>query len=117
VQDIRSSLKKVHALMRRTRLASVARTWNKENEMEMLEPNMQSLFAQLGEANDDASIARFIAKHGYLPGGTHLHEAPFWSPSQAAFLREAKQQDAEWAPVVDALNTKLHLAWTAPSHD
>ena len=82
--------------------------------MELLETNMHSLFAQLGEANDDASIARFIARHGQLPGGTPLHEARFWSPSQAAFLREAMVQDSTWAPVVDELNTKLHQAYLAP---
>lgn len=82
--------------------------------MELMETNMHSLFAQLGEPNDDASIARFIAKNGFLPGGTHLHEARFWSPSQAAFLREATLQDSTWAPVVDELNTKLHLAYVAP---
>jgi hypothetical protein len=82
--------------------------------MELLETNMHSLFAQLGEPNDDASIARFIGKNGYLPGGTPLHEARFWSPSQATFLREATQQDSTWAPVVDALNTKLHLAYQPP---
>lgn len=82
--------------------------------MELLEINMHSLFAQLGEPNDDASIARFIARNGHLHGGTHLHEATFWSPSQAAFLRDAMLQDATWAPVVDELNTKLHLAYIAP---
>lgn len=81
--------------------------------MELMETNMHSLFAQLGEANDDAAIARFIARNGHLPGGTPLHEASFWSPSQAAFLRDAMLQDSTWAPVVDELNTKLHLAWTA----
>ena len=82
--------------------------------MELLKTNMRSLFAQLGEPNDDASIARFIEKHGHLHGGTHLHEAGFWSPSQAAFLREATLLDAAWAPVVDALNTRLHLDYQAP---
>jgi hypothetical protein len=82
--------------------------------MELLATNMRSLFAQLGEPNDDASIARFIEQHGNLTGGTCLHEANFWSPTQAAFLREAVQQDAAWATVVDTLNAKLHLASPAP---
>ena len=81
--------------------------------MELLEPTMQSLFAQLGEANDADSIARFIERHGHLRGHTKLHEAPFWSPSQAAFLRDAIVQDANWAPVVDALNAGLHDAGMA----
>jgi hypothetical protein len=82
--------------------------------MELQEPTMQSLFAQLGEPDDAAAIARFIAKNGWLAAGTPLHQAPFWSPSQAAFLREAIVQDANWAAVVDALNTQLHQAYQAP---
>jgi hypothetical protein len=46
--------------------------------------------------------------HGSLPGGTRLHEATFWSTSQASFLRDALVLDAAWAPVVDELNAKLH---------
>ena len=76
--------------------------------MDMLAPTMQNLFAQLGEANDEASITRFIELHGHLQGHTRLHEAPFWSPAQARFLHDAFLQDADWAPVVDALNAGLH---------
>ncbi len=76
--------------------------------MELIEKNMNSLFAQLGMASDDASIAVFIASHRTLDGSIPLHEAPFWSPSQANFLREALGQDAAWAPVVDELNASLH---------
>jgi hypothetical protein len=78
--------------------------------MEPLAPDMPSLFAQLGEPNDATSIARFMEQHGHLRGNTKLHEAPFWSPSQAAFLRDAIVQDANWAPVVDELNAVLHAA-------
>lgn len=77
-------------------------------EMELIEKNMSSLFKQLGEGHDDVGIANFIERHGGLPGDTHLHEAVFWSLSQANFLREALVQDAAWAPVVDALNATLH---------
>ena len=76
--------------------------------MELIEPSMHSLFAQLGEANDEDSIAHFIARHSGLSGTTRLHEADFWTPSQAHFLREAIVLDAAWAPVVDALNAELH---------
>ncbi|WP_090140950.1 DUF2789 domain-containing protein [Limnohabitans sp. DM1] len=78
--------------------------------MELIEKNMHTLFAQLGEANDDASIDRFIATHMIMDGTTCLHDAPFWTPSQASFLREALVLDAAWAPVVDELNTKLHCS-------
>lgn len=78
--------------------------------MEPLAPDMQSLFAQLGEPDDEASIARFIEKNGCMRGYTKLHEAPFWSSAQAGFLRDAIAQDANWAPVVDSLNARLHTA-------
>ena len=78
--------------------------------MDLLAPTMQSLFAQLGEAHDEASITRFIEEHGRMCGNTRLHEAPFWTPSQARFLRDAFLQDANWASVVDALNARLHGA-------
>lgn len=70
--------------------------------------NMSNLFAQLGRPDDEAAIARFIESHRPLAGGVRLHEAAFWSPAQAAFLREALLDDADWAEVADELNTNLH---------
>lgn len=70
--------------------------------------NLSILFAQLGQAGDEAAIAAFIARHRPLPGHVMLHEAPFWSASQAAFLREATGDDADWAAIADELNLKLH---------
>lgn len=70
--------------------------------------DMGSLFDQLGEPSDSASIARFIERHAPLADAVQLHEATFWSPTQSAFLREALLDDAEWAEVVDALNGELH---------
>lgn len=70
--------------------------------------DMGSLFDQLGEPSDSASIARFIERHAPLADAVQLHEAAFWSPTQSAFLREALLDDAEWAEVVDALNGELH---------
>ncbi len=69
--------------------------------------NMNNLFAQLGQPSDDAAIARFIETHSPLPEGIQLHEASFWSESQACFLRESITQDADWAEVADALNAEL----------
>ena len=65
------------------------------------------LFAQLGLPDDSASIARFIAQHAPLVDGMRLHDAPFWSASQAAFLRESLLQDSDWADVVDRLGKAL----------
>ncbi|HJV92030.1 MAG: DUF2789 domain-containing protein [Dechloromonas sp.] len=70
--------------------------------------NMSHLFAQLGQANDEAAIARFIESHRPLANSVQLSEAPFWTPSQAAFLRESILQDADWAEVTDELNVELH---------
>lgn len=83
--------------------------------MEPLAPTMELLFAQLGESYGAADIVRFIAQHSPMAGQLALHEAPFWTPAQAAFLRDAIAQDADWAPVVDALNAGLHDTTLTPS--
>jgi hypothetical protein len=71
--------------------------------------DMGTLFAQLGLPSDEPSITQFIGAHGPLGGGVGLHEAEFWTPSQAGFLWEAMLEDAEWAEVVDRLNSNLHV--------
>lgn len=75
--------------------------------MERPDHSMNALFAQLGQAGDEASIARFIDTHR-LDNEVPLHEAPFWNPAQAAFLREAIAADADWAEIIDTLNAELH---------
>lgn len=65
------------------------------------------LFEQLGLASDDASIKAFLERHAPLPPAMALYEAPFWSPSQAAFLEAALEEDADWAEVVDHLDASL----------
>ena len=70
--------------------------------------NMSSLFAQLGLANDEAAIAQFIEKHHPLPDNVRLHQASFWTASQAGFLCEALCEDADWAEIADELNAELH---------
>lgn len=63
-----------------------------------------ALFDQLGLPSDAEGIAYFLTQHTPLPGKVLLPDAPFWSPSQASFLREALLQDSDWAEVVDQLN-------------
>lgn len=82
--------------------------------MDTIVKSMNTLFQQLGEASDDASIALFIQLHGTLAGSIPLHEAPCWTSAQASFLKEALAQDAAWAPVVDELNSLLHC-WPGKS--
>lgn len=65
------------------------------------------LFAQLGLPTDDAAIAQFLLVNATLAKGMRLTDAPCWTPSQAAFLKEAWMQDAEWSCVVDQLNRAL----------
>ncbi len=68
---------------------------------------LSQLFAQLGLDDDSASIEAFIARHAPLPERLRLEEAPFWSPAQAALLREQRLDDADWAETVDRLNLAL----------
>lgn len=76
--------------------------------MEKSTHDMNSLFAQLGQASDDGAIAQFIETHRPLNGDVQLHDAVFWTSAQAGFLREAILDDADWAEIVDALNLVLH---------
>jgi hypothetical protein len=70
--------------------------------------SLEKLFAQLGLPTDEAEIARFIESHRPIPEDMSLPDAPFWTPSQAGFLREEILRDADWAPVIDELNVNLH---------
>ncbi|HEX5676173.1 MAG TPA: DUF2789 domain-containing protein, partial [Azonexus sp.] len=85
----------------------VAKGDGKETLMERPVHSLNTLFAQLGQPSDEASIAQFIESHRPLPDDVLLHEAAFWTPSQAAFLREAILDDADWAEVADELNADL----------
>ncbi|MBS1189245.1 MAG: hypothetical protein H6R10_1037 [Rhodocyclaceae bacterium] len=78
-----------------------------ECAMEMGIPSLNDLFAQLGLPSGPADIERFIATHSPLPESLKLDEAPFWSPSQAAFLREEILEDSEWAELIEGLNVRL----------
>jgi Protein of unknown function (DUF2789) len=69
--------------------------------------HFSDLFAQLGLPNDEYAIQRFIASHAPLSPDFRLPEAPFWTPAQAAFLREAILQDSDWVEMVDQLSVAL----------
>lgn len=68
---------------------------------------LTDLFRQLGLPDDPASIEDFVARHRPLPAGVALAEAAFWNPSQAQFLAEEVNDDADWAELVDTLATLL----------
>lgn len=69
--------------------------------------SFSELFAQLGLDTDADAIEKFISEHSPLNENTELADAPFWSSSQAQFLREALSADSDWAETVDALNLAL----------
>lgn len=75
--------------------------------MESPNHSLNSLFMQLGLDNSDEAIDMYISKHNFLAHNVLLHEADFWNPSQAAFLKQAVDEDADWAIVVDQLDSML----------
>lgn len=68
--------------------------------------DLPGLFKQLGLPADAHAIRAFIASHPLDPE-TNIEEAPFWSSSQASFLKQSLDDDAEWAEAVDALANLL----------
>ncbi len=69
--------------------------------------HFSELFAQLGLPSDCAEVQAFLATHTPLAGDVSLPDAPFWTPAQAAFLRESVLQDSDWAELVDQLSAAL----------
>ena len=69
---------------------------------------LTDLFAQLGLASDPPSVIAFIRRHGQLPGDVRIHEAAVWNGAQRSLLREAFDQDADWAAASDELNVSMH---------
>lgn len=65
------------------------------------------LFAQLGLPNDPQGISQFLAQHRPLAGEVSVDQAPFWTPAQASFLKEALLQDSDWAELADQLSEAL----------
>ncbi len=65
------------------------------------------LFAQLGLPADADGIADFLRRHSPLAPEVCLADAPFWSTAQATLLREEILDDADWAEVIDQLDTAL----------
>ncbi len=68
---------------------------------------LTELFDQLGLPSDAASIDAFIADKCPLNYELALADAPFWTVAQAQFIREALEEDADWAEAVDHLDALL----------
>lgn len=75
--------------------------------MENTTHTMQDLFQQLGLPDDDAAIAQFIARQRPLAPQLRLFDAPIWSVSQAAFLRDKLREDGDWSMLIDELDARL----------
>lgn len=69
--------------------------------------SLYSLFDQLGLDSSEEGIKRFIDTHAPLEKSVELHQASFWKSSQADFLKQAIDDDADWAEIVDQLNIML----------
>ena len=69
--------------------------------------DLATLFAQLGLDNSEQAIEDFIAAVSPIPAQLPLHRAAFWNTSQAAFISDAINQDADWAIVVEKLDSRL----------
>ncbi|MDX1796274.1 MAG: DUF2789 domain-containing protein [Hydrogenovibrio sp.] len=75
--------------------------------MEQPDHTLNALFEQLGLPDSDSEIDAFISTHKPLNPSTPLAEAPFWTPVQSTFLKEAIADDADWAEIVDQLDALL----------
>ncbi|SJN59845.1 DUF2789 domain-containing protein [Vibrio ruber] len=75
--------------------------------MEISQHDMTDLFEQLGLGSSPDEIKDFVKKHRYTRDSTPLHKASFWTASQSAFLKQAIEEDADWAELVDQLDVML----------
>lgn len=75
--------------------------------MEFSNHTLKDLFGQLGLPDSHEAIEGFISMHRPLAAGVRLADAPFWTPSQASFLRDEINEDADWAELVDQLSLRL----------
>lgn len=76
--------------------------------MNVITHTMQDLFAQLGLDSSPSAIRTFVRTH-VLHRDEDLQAARFWTESQAQFIRDAWNEDADWVHVVDELETMLHV--------
>lgn len=75
--------------------------------MDSASHRFSDLFAQLGLPNDAPGIGDFLARHSPLDEAVELPDAVFWTPTQAAFLRDSLLEDSDWAELADQLNAAL----------
>lgn len=76
--------------------------------MDVSPKDLTGLFRQLGLPDGTDAIGAFIASHGMPADSGYVWEAPFWSPAQAAFLKESWEEDSDWVEAIDELAALLH---------
>jgi hypothetical protein len=76
--------------------------------MEQNHTALSDLFAQLGLSSDPQSMSEFVQKNAGLPAEIKIENADIWTKQQSDFLRTALAEDAEWAELIDQLNSLLH---------
>lgn len=75
--------------------------------MLLVQPNMTNLFEQLGLDSSPESINAFFAGN-HLEPEEDVSEADFLSFEQRLTLARMRDEDAEWAEIVDTMETLLH---------
>lgn len=68
---------------------------------------LKDLFDQMGLNSSPAAITEFISLHSPLEASIALHDAPFWNKHQQEFLKVELLNDADWAEVIELLNSQL----------
>lgn len=72
--------------------------------METHTHTLSSLFDQLGLDSEIASIEMFIDTYKPISSEIELHKAYFWNEAQTSFLKQMKDEDADWSGVIDQLD-------------
>lgn len=68
---------------------------------------VSDLFSQLGLDNNERAIDTFIRDHHLQARDGELYRAIFWNPAQAQFIKQAIEEDGDWAEAVDELDARL----------
>lgn len=68
---------------------------------------LNSLLNQLGLSSEGRDIEKFIEQHKPVSATKAIYELDCFTPSQQSFLKEATEQDADWAEITDTLDTLL----------
>lgn len=68
--------------------------------------SIAELFKQLGLQNTEDAISSFINTNK-THNNVSVDQLGIWNMAQATFLKECIDDDADWAGIVDELNSRL----------